>query len=401
MKILILNHFPLSGSGSGTYTQNLAIGLAGAGHTVHILLPENESKFAVPQGICVKPIFFTHEERISGALPFNFPCFTSHPRSVNTFASLNEEERAAYIIALSAALEEEMKTFQPDIIHAQHVWVWPYLAAKYNTPCVITVHGTDLMGYKNCPEYRAMADIAAQNAKLLITISKDSDAQTAEILTATHGKRVLMHNGYDEDVFYPEHGMGKDALAGRFILPPLKEKLVLFAGKLTEFKGVDILLKAAKIYEDENISTLIAGGGALMETLRAQATKLGLKNLYFLGNRTPEELRCLYNAADVFAMPSRREPFGLVALEAMACGTPVVATGTGGLPDFITEEVGALVPQEDPEALAAAITAALNPPCGKAKRDFIAGHAKNNYSNKQMPAKMLALYQKVLMQTCQ
>ena len=66
-------------------------------------------------------------------------------------------------------------------------------------------------------------------------------------------------------------------------------------------------------------------------------------------------LKDIYNIADVSCVPSRREPFGLVAAEAMACGTPVIATNEGGLPDFINEKVGILVPVDDSEKLALAV----------------------------------------------
>ena len=71
----------------------------------------------------------------------------------------------------------------------------------------------------------------------------------------------------------------------------------------------------------------------------------------FLGNQTQENLNILYNIADVLAVPSRIEGFGLVAVEALACGTPVIATNQGGLPEFINEKVGAIVEVEDDVAL--------------------------------------------------
>jgi glycosyltransferase involved in cell wall biosynthesis len=81
--------------------------------------------------------------------------------------------------------------------------------------------------------------------------------------------------------------------------------------------------------------------------------ELKLKNIHFLGHKSQDDVA--YNVADVSVVPSRVEPFGLVAIEAMACGTPVVATNAGGLPDFVTEEVGILVKMDDHEGLAYAI----------------------------------------------
>ena len=87
MKILLINHFPLAGSGSGTYTKNLAVSLARLGIQVTVILPENTEDFTPVPGIRLVPVYFTPEdgsEAPEGALPFNFPCFTTHPRSTKT-----------------------------------------------------------------------------------------------------------------------------------------------------------------------------------------------------------------------------------------------------------------------------------------------------------------------------
>ncbi len=138
------------------------------------------------------------------------------------------------------------------------------------------------------------------------------------------------------------------------------KNVVSFVGKLTDFKGVDVLLDAAAKYEDDDTLTLIAGDGELRDSLEEQANKLNLKNVKFLGNQPQTVLKDIYNIADVSCVPSRREPFGLVAAEAMACGTPVIATNEGGLPDFINKKVGILVPVDDSEQLASAVHQVLD-----------------------------------------
>ena len=85
-----------------------------------------------------------------------------------------------------------------------------------------------------------------------------------------------------------------------------------------------------------------------------------LKNIIFLGNQPQNKLNELYNIADCSCVPSRREPFGLVAAEALICGTPVIASNEGGLPDFVTEDVGVLVEPENPTALAEAVQNIIN-----------------------------------------
>ncbi len=404
MKILMINHFPLAGSGSGTYTRNLAVHLRDLGHEVHIILPENTKEFKEPEGISLHPVFFTSDtgkETIEGALPFNFPCFTSHPRSITTFADLNEEELGQYCDAFEKAIDEEISTFDPDIIHGQHVWILPSLAVGKGKPLVLTAHGTDLMGYDKWPDLRKYAEKAIKASYAVISISKDNCALIEERFPEEKEKIVMMRNGYDPGIFYPHrysrpevlnhYGIKEEEYEGR--------QIVSFAGKLANFKGIDILLRAAKIYEDTVPSlTLIAGDGDEKEILHSLAEELGLKSVRFLGNVSQEELRKLYNIADVNLVPSRREPFGLVAIEAMACGTPVIASDQGGLPDFVNDSVGALVIPEDPEDLAEKVISTLK----RAEEDDgswrkkIASYAREHYAQDKIIEELDRLFRKAL-----
>lgn len=344
---------------------------------------------------------FSGAEPAPGALPFNFPCFTTHPRSAVTFGMLSPEETESYQRAFAGALAEEMTGFRPDIIHAQHIWLLSYLAVQYGVPCLITAHGTDLMGYEKWPAFRRYADAAASRCSKIIAISKDNGELVRKLFPQAEKKTVLLPNGYDDDVFYPEPQDRTNVLA-QYDIPYDGEKIVLFAGKLTHFKGVDTLLDAAARYEaapDGRVLTVIAGSGDRDLELRAQAARLGLRGAHFVGNRTQRQLRALYNIADVFAMPSRREPFGLVALEAMACGTPVVATNEGGLPDFVKDEVGALVGTDDAKALAEAIVRELRRQEEiPARRDAIAEYTRSHYSQSGYISELLQLYRSVLQQ---
>lgn len=178
------------------------------------------------------------------------------------------------------------------------------------------------------------------------------------------------------------------------------EYVILFVGKLAAFKGVDTLLRTARRYEwlaDREFITLIAGDGEERESLSELHKQLGLRNTFFLGNQKQDELRRLYNAADVFVMPSRREPFGLVALEAMACGLPVVGSNEGGLPEFINSQVGTLVSPEDEEAFCAAILNELTRHHTEPeRRDIIAHYASSNFAQAQFVAKLEQVYQRAV-----
>ncbi len=417
MNILLINHFPLEGSESGTYTKNLAMLLVARGHKVCVILPENNPDYARYEGIKLHPVMFTPAAgpAPSGALPFNFPCFTTHPASATTFGSLNSEQLEAYLGAFREALAQEMESFAPDVVHGQHLWMLSGLAAAYEVPLVVTAHGTDLMGYDKWLALRDYANQAAQACKKIICISKDNEDLVLKAFPAQAGKVVRMSNGYNPAIFYPQDINPAEELA-RYGVPYKGERIVLMAGKLTHFKGVDVLLDAAVHYGKGGavsglapasgaaptsgmapVITLIAGDGALRAELEEQAQRLGLDQVYFLGNVSQEDLCRLYSCANVDVVPSRREPFGLVAVEAMACGTPVVVTNEGGLSDFVNESVGALVPVEDAPALAQAIDEVLaRVQANPAWRQFIAGYASSSYSQAAIIEELEDLYRSVL-----
>ena len=153
MKVLLINHFPLEGSGSGTYTKNIALHLRKRGHEVCVIFPENRPVLMLP-GIRIFPVMFSTGKASWSSLPFNFPCFTTHPQSRTTFADLSSGELAQYLTLFSSVLRQAVREFQPDVIHAQHAWCLSWLASLCDIPLVVTIHGTDLMGCRKWPVFR-------------------------------------------------------------------------------------------------------------------------------------------------------------------------------------------------------------------------------------------------------
>ena len=406
MKILFINHFPLTGSGSGVYTANLAKSLTRKGNEVAIIFPENRNKYEKYENIKLFPVFFKNKEEIKNeeAVDMNFPCFTTHPRSTFNFREMTEKQRENYERVFYQKINDVIKEFKPDVVHAQHVWTLAGIASKCckenNIPLVITCHGTDLMGIKDEKERNenwgtTWANEAIEYANTIVTISKDSNKLIEEIIPEVKEKTLWIRNGVDSHVFFKNDKIIKKEVLSSLGIDKDFENIVSFVGKLTTFKGVDILLNAIKEYEDKDTITIIAGDGELREELEEQAKRLELKNVKFLGNQPQSKLNEIYNIAKCSCVPSRREPFGLVAAEAMLCGTPVIATNEGGLPDFVTPDVGILVERENPKELANAVSSIIN---NKVKFDsnHIAEKIKEKYSQDALIDEFIKVYKNAL-----
>ncbi len=393
MKILIINHFPLEGSGSGVYVSNIAQNLVKKGHEVCVIIPENKTKIKNIPNVKIHPVYFKGQEKIEGQVDFNFPCMDPHPRSGFLFEDMTNLQINQYENAFKEAIEQEIKDFRPEIIHAQHIWIISSILEKYNIPIIITSHGSDIMGYNESNKFHSHVRKAAKDCKKIITISNHNKEEVSTIFEEYKYKIITIANGYNKDMFFKEK-CSKEEVLKSFNIKNKYDKIICFAGRLTKNKGIDILLNSAKIYEKENILTLIAGHGSEYEVLFQLKEKLGLKNVVFLGDLKHEQLRKLYSISDVCVVPSRKEAFGLVALEAIACGLPVVATRQGGIPDFVNDKVGVLVEEENVEELANAIMQVLD----KDKKfdiNYLQQYAIDNYSQEKLMDKLLQAYEEV------
>ncbi|MBQ1383240.1 MAG: glycosyltransferase family 4 protein, partial [Solobacterium sp.] len=114
-----------------------------------------------------------------------------------------------------------------------------------------------------------------------------------------------------------------------------------------------------------------------------------------LDNVDQQELRRIFSITDAFLIPSRHEPFGLAALEAMGCGVPVIAADQGGLPDLVNQDVGRLIRPSDPEDLADKVTEVLKI-TSEEWRDRIAAYARTRYAQDSLTQELVELYRKLL-----
>jgi D-inositol-3-phosphate glycosyltransferase len=209
-------------------------------------------------------------------------------------------------------------------------------------------------------------------ADRIIAATPAEQAQLRWLYLADPGKMTVIPPGVDTSHFYP---IPKDEAREAAGLPK-GERIILFVGRLQPLKGVDTLIQAATRLRLRDISAqhpvhlVVVGGnpnGTGEDTDAELARLQGLtrdlcmdRMVVFLGQRDQDKLPYYYSAAEVVVMPSHYESFGMVALEAMACGTPVVASQVGGLAYLVQDGVtGFVVPDQDPEVLADRLTLLL------------------------------------------
>ena len=401
MKVLIVLQFYIEGSGSGVYSSNIARELLSAGHEVRMIVAENVADLEAHARSYILPtrsILFDSEGKGRGDLNFNVPYFTTHPRSATTFLELPDNDLSCYVDVLGNVLQDEIVKFSPDIVHCQHASIFAYHLSKLRVPYVITLHGTDIMGFQNDTRIRDMVMKGVNGAYRLVSISQHVSEEAKALFKVADEHIVLIQNGYDENVFFARN-VAREQILEKLrvqqtqpLLGDSEQHVVSFVGKLAPFKGIDVLIRAAAIYEKElpNTITLITGQGQLHAELEELVKAVGAKGVHFLGHRNQNEVAEIYTIADVSTVPSRHEPFGLVALEAMACGTPVVATAGGGLVDFVDERVGALVAIDDEKALAHAIISELKSNSKLTKGAIAAKYAREKFSGWKLTVENLS-----------
>ena len=280
MKVLIINHSPFIGSGSGIYTMNIAKAVKEAGQEVRVITAANSLEFPDMEDIGVHPIFFKYKDDVEGQIEFNVPCFDQYPTSDIVFYNMSKEQLKTYEDEFRKVLEEEINNFKPDIIHTQHIWIWSSIVTEYNIPTVITSHGSDMMGYDIDNSFYPYCIKAINGCDKIVTISKKNQEVVIERFPEAEEKNITLKNGYDTKVFYLANFDRKEILK-EFGINKEYKKVVMFAGRLTENKGIDVLLKAAKKYEDGDTLTIIAGGRRTFRRVNKTSRRIRIKRYCF------------------------------------------------------------------------------------------------------------------------
>jgi D-inositol-3-phosphate glycosyltransferase len=270
-----------------------------------------------------------------------------------------------------------------DVVHA-HYWVSGLvgrnLQKSWGVPLVQMFHTLGHMKNRVAKaegdrEVDARVRIESQVmrwADRLIAATPLEKRQLTNLYGADPGKITVVPAGVDTDLFYPRNKAKVRQMLG---LPDLDTPILLFVGRIERLKGIDTLLEAVAVVSrtctGRNLKALIVGGGGQTEEENAELRRivqlhrdLNLEDqVEFVGSKPQEMLPLYYAAADITVMPSHYESFGLVAVESMASGTPVIASNVGGLSFTVLDgETGYLVEEENHFMLAERVHTLLKNP---------------------------------------
>jgi glycogen(starch) synthase len=253
--------------------------------------------------------------------------------------------------------------YEFDLVHG-HDWLvanaCDHLAKRFEAPLVTTIHATEYGRHQGWVDKHPQTYIhgverwITNRSQRVIACSHYMREQIVDIFGVAEKRVSVIPNGIDPDDLQAQNPAELERLRGEFAAP--EEKLVLLIGRLVYEKGFQLALEAMPrlIAAVPGTRFLVAGSGTHEAELHRQAEELGLmEHGTFLGWIGDDVLHSLYRIADLTVVPSIYEPFGLVALEAMASGCPCIVADTGGLREVVVHEEGGLrFRADDPDALA-------------------------------------------------
>ncbi len=246
------------------------------------------------------------------------------------------------------------------------------------------------------------------HAERIIAATMAEKAQLEWLYKADGRKISIIPPGVDTSHFYP---IPVDEAKSYIGLPP-NERMILFVGRIEPLKGVDTIIRAmahlklSDISKRHPVHLAIIGGDpdASPEQMNAEMLRLQQmchdlcmdRMVVFLGKRGQDTLPYYYSAAEALVMPSHYESFGMVALEAMACGTPVIASQVGGLAFLVQDGVtGYSIPDQDPDALADSLKKLLGDSSVRGEMGKQAANYAREYSWPLISTQILDVYEEI------
>ena len=366
--------------GSGIVATELGKSLAQRGHKVHFItyaLPMRLTSLGQTGGSYIDNIFY-HEVEMSTYPLFEFPL---------------------YSMALASKMVEVARYEKLDLVHAHYAipHATSALLAKQilngNLKIVTTLHGTDITLVGQEPSFEPLMKYSIESSDVVTSVSEYLRRETIEKY-GVNKDIVAIPNFIDTEVFHPIDGKHT-----RRLLAPNNEKIVVHVSNFRAVKRVSDAIKAFKIVLDSGIKAkfLLVGDGPDRGECEALARELGIwQQTRFLGKQA--ELTSILSISDVFLIPSGNESFGLSALEAMACGVPVISSDVGGLPEVnVDGKTGYIVKMGDIQTLARRTIEILSDDVLQKRlgQDALA-HATGHFTKEQIVPHYEAAYDKAM-----
>ena len=326
----MVGQFPPHVGGVGVHIHTLSKKLVELGHEVYVITYPHKD---------IKDIDGIH---VIGTKGINIPGIRGL-----TFKKSAKKE-------LKKLLEKE----DIDIIHGHYLFPAGAAAVdvgkQYNIKTYVTAHGSDMFEvYKKQPFMRLTIKNVLKGADSVLAVS---NALRHEIIaTGVKGiadKTKLSWNSVDVDKF---SNSSNDSFKKENNL--LDKPIVLFVGNLIKRKNVDSLLEAKKV-ANSDYYLVVVGNGPLFKKLKEKTEEENIRDVIFTGAR--DDVENIIPSADVLILPSFSESFGLVLIEALACGKPVIGSDVGGITEIINDNVGMLVNPKKVSSIAKAIDKMIN-----------------------------------------
>jgi glycosyltransferase involved in cell wall biosynthesis len=394
LRVLMLSweYPPRIVGGIARHVYDLSRALARLGHQIHVVTPAHadapaEERRRTPEGGAV--------------IVHRVPADPIHP--VDFLTSIHQLNFALCQGALPAVSREGF-----DLIHA-HDWVSCFAARTLKHGCglplVATIHATehgrhhgihnDLQHYIHTVEW-----LLTYEAWRVICCSQYMTGEVERIFSLPPDKLEAVPNGVEISRLALPAAARREQATFRAQWAAPDEQIVFYVGRIVPEKGLDVLLSAAPaVLAKAPATRFVLAGGGDTTGLRELARRMGVESrVRFAGFISDEALVQLYAAADAAVFPSRYEPFGIVALEAMAARVPVVVSDAGGLIEVVRDgETGLVARAGDPVSLAAALVKALRDPAlasGLRRRGYAS--ARDEFNWRGIALRTVDIYQRVL-----
>jgi L-malate glycosyltransferase len=362
--------------GSGAMATELGIALASRGHEIHFIT--YAQPFRLPAFL---PRVFFHEVDVG-----RYPLFEYPP----------------YDLALAVRMHEVVRSAKLDVLHCHYAiphatsaWIAREMMRETgdDVAVVTTLHGTDITIVGQDPSYYAITKFSIEKSDRITAVSEHLQRETVTAFGCTGCTVDVIHNFIDPDVYDRRRYPG--ALAGMLAAPG---KVLMHVSNFRAVKRtVDVIRIFAKVSAALPATLVMVGDGPDRGIAQEEARTLGVADrVQFLGRI--DNVAPLLAGADLFLLPSSTESFGLSALEALACGVPVVASNTGGIPEVIHEGVtGALREVGDVDAMAAAAIGILGDEARWARMSVAAAaDARQRFSEDRIIGQYEAAYEDAL-----